>query len=375
MRIGLVCPYNISKGGGVQECVCAMQTELTRRGHDVLIITPTPRETHNIKKDGVLYIGGATDIKSPFHTTAQVSVSVNTDLVDDMLEREKFDILHFHEPWVPILSRQILSRSTARNVATFHAKLPESMMIRTIEKVITPYTKSVMKYLDSLTAVSDAAADYVRSLTDKPIMIVPNGIDLDVYSNLATGNKKSKRRNILYIGRLERRKGVKFLIKSFAELVVQAPDVNLIIAGDGPDRVKLEKMVKEMNVPNVVFKGYVDEKTKHRLFRQADLLCSPALFGESFGIVLLEAMAAGIPVVAGNNPGYAAVLKDRGMLSLVNPKDTASFTRRLNLMLYDDDMRQLWQSWAAEYVQQFSYVNVVDAYEKIYKNLLKERRK
>src|SRR5690606_16336645 len=110
--------------------------------------------------------GRARDVKSPFATVGQISVSINTKILDDVLEKEQFDILHFHEPWVPIVSRQILSRSQAKNVATFHAKLPETMMSKTIERVITPYTKSIIKYLDGYTAVSGAAAEYVTTLTD-----------------------------------------------------------------------------------------------------------------------------------------------------------------------------------------------------------------
>src|SRR3990167_1142172 len=180
MRIGLVCPYNIFKGGGVQECVLALQKELAKRGHEVHIITPTPRNLPKTIPDEIILLGSAANVKS-FHTTAQVSVSVNTELVDLALEKYNFDILHFHEPWVPILGRQILGRSSSKNVATFHAKLPDTVMSRTIEKVITPYTRSILKYLDNLTAVSDAAAEFVHSLTNKPVQIIANGIDLKHY--------------------------------------------------------------------------------------------------------------------------------------------------------------------------------------------------
>jgi phosphatidyl-myo-inositol alpha-mannosyltransferase len=181
MRVGLVCPYDIFAGGGVQECVFAMRKELLKRGHKVWIITPLPRSAPDSTPDGVLFVGRAAQVKS-FHTTAQISASADNDSIDEMLETYDFDVLHFHEPWVPLVSRQILSRSNVHNVATFHAKLPENRMNRTIEKVITPYTKSIMKSLDSLTAVSDAAAEYVATLTDRRIRIIPNGIDIKKYT-------------------------------------------------------------------------------------------------------------------------------------------------------------------------------------------------
>jgi phosphatidylinositol alpha-mannosyltransferase len=365
MKIGLVCPYNICRGGGVQECVFAMQAELQRRGHDVKIITPTPRELPDKRPDGVIFLGAATQVKS-FHTTAQISVSVSMDIVDTVLGEEKFDILHFHEPWVPILSSQLLARSNSINVATFHAKLPDTVMSRTIEKVITPYTRSVLKNIEALTAVSPAAADYVSTLTKKPIEIIPNGIDLKKY-NHHNHAEAADHPNILYIGRLEKRKGLLYLFRAVQALQERHPNVHLVLAGDGPDRDKLETLAHDYGLLHTEFLGYVSDTEKLRLLKQADLFCSPARYGESFGIVLLEAMASGLPVVAGNNPGYTSVLQDRGALSLVNPKDTAEFARRLELLLFDRELRKLWAAWAENYVRQFDYGMVVNQYEALYR--------
>jgi len=374
MKVGLVCPYNLFHGGGVQECVFALQEELQKRGHQVKIITPLPRDYDGKLRNDVLFIGNATQVKS-FHTTSQVSVSVSNEAVDNMLFEEQFDLLHFHEPWVPMVSMQILSRSNCINIATFHAKLPETVMHRTIERVITPYTKSIMKYLNGLTAVSEAAAEYVQNLTNKHIDIIPNGIDIDTYQNKMHTSRKTKnkkQKKILYVGRLEKRKGIPYLLRAYQELRVRRPEVSLVIAGDGPNRAKLEHWVDEYDVVGITFKGYVTLSEKIRLLQASDLFCSPAPYGESFGIVLLEAMASGLVTVAGDNSGYSAVLQGRGALSLVNPKDTSEFARRLELLLYDDALRTLWQDWAAQYVQQFNYPTVVDQYEALYERLLEE---
>lgn len=370
MRIGLVCPYNMTKGGGVQECVRALQTGLTKRGHYVRIITPLPRDNHVEQEPGIIYVGRARDIKSPFATVGQISASLNAKALDDILETEQFDILHFHEPWVPMVSRQILGRSTARNVATFHAKLPDTMMSKTIEKVITPYTKSIMKYLDGLTAVSDAAADYVTTLTDERIDIIPNGIDLSTF--MATASKPVGGSTILYIGRLERRKGVKYLIRAFTELSQRLPEARLTIAGDGPDRLKLEQYAMVSGVGDKVqFLGYVDEKVKMQLLQSSDVFCSPALYGESFGIVLLEALAMQLPVVAGNNQGYMGVMQELGELSIVDPKDCGEFARRLYVTLTNESFRALWSEWSKKYVKQFDYQKIVASYEAYYKKVMK----
>ncbi len=371
MKIGLICPYNMFKGGGVQECILAMQAELKARGHDALIITPKPRDFSGEQPDSMILVGTATDVKSPFHTTAQVSVSVEPDELDKLLSNHKFDVLHFHEPWVPIVSRQLLIRSNAANIATFHAKLPGTVMSRTIEKVITPYTTSILKYLNELVAVSDAAAEYVKTLDKRSPHIIPNGINLEKYKKPA--KKENKGKTILYIGRLERRKGVKYLLKAFKRLLDVNPDVQLIIAGDGVDRTKLELYVKDNNIKNVTFKGFVSDDEKIKLLHEADLFCSPAVFGESFGIVLLEAMASGCVVVAGDNPGYKSVMQGRGKLSLVDPKETGEFTRRLDVLLHDEELRSIWLEWAENYVQDFSYDKIVDKYEQLYQKALKHK--
>jgi len=372
MKIGLVCPYNFNKHGGVLQVVLALKKGLQDRGHQVKVITPLPYGSKPIDSDDVIYIGSSTDFRSPSHTTAQISSTADSNNIDKILEAEKFDVLHFHEPWVPFLSRQLLQRSSSVNIATFHSKVPETLMSRTVIKVVTPYMKSVMNYLDHLTAVSGSGAEYARSLTKKPIEIIPNGIDLGVYHNLKKVEHQTGK-NILYVGRLETRKGVKYLLKAFAILSSKYPDVNLIIAGDGPNRDKLKQLSSELGLKNVSFLGYIDDEKKLELLSHADLFCSPALFGESFGIVLLEAMASGTVTVAGSNSGYIDVMKDLGTVSIVDPQQTEEFARRLELLLFQEDIRSLWKKWAKDYVKQFSYPNVIDQYETLYKRSLKEK--
>lgn len=363
MKIGLVCPYNLFKGGGVQECVLAMQHELAKRGHDVLIITFRPRDFDGRVPAYVRMLGRGRDVKSPFSTTAQISVTVDMDQVDELFDNEQFDVLHFHEPWVPLLSHQLLTRSRAKNIATFHAKLPDTVMSRTIEKVITPYTKSLLKYFSTMTAVSESAATYVRTLTDRDIEIVPNGIDLSKYPKAAA--VPTSNQTIFYIGRLEKRKGVKFLLKAVKQLHHTNPNVRLVIAGDGPDRQSLERYAQEHAIP-AEFLGRVSEAEKLKQLHHARVFCSPAHYGESFGIVLLEAMASGLPVVAGDNPGYASVLQDTGRLSLVDPRNTSEFARKLDLMMHDAGVRQAWQEWASQAVKQYDYPLILDQYESLY---------
>lgn len=376
MKIGLICPYSIAKGGGVQEVVKELQTEYTKRGHEAVIITPQLPEPFEAAGRRVIFLGALTDFKSPTATTIQVSASVLTDEIDAMLENEQFDVLHFHEPWIPVLSRQILSRSRTVNVATFHAKLPETLASRALARVITPYTKPLLKHIDSFTAVSGAAADYLRTLSEVDIDIIPNGIRIGHYRRPADVPAKpnTKGRTVLYIGRLEKRKGVKYLLYAFQKLQERDPSVRLLLAGDGVDREKLKELSDTLGLQHVEFLGYIDDHKKRELLHTADLFCSPALYGESFGIVLLEAMASGLVTIAGNNPGYTGVMSGLGQLSIVDPRDTTEFAHRLELLLKDNGIRELWKKWAKKHVRQFEYSKVADQYYAAYERAI-ERAK
>ena len=221
------------------------------------------------------------------------------------------------------------------------------------------------------TAVSDAAAEHLRTLTKEEIITVPNGIDYERFKNTSLHKDKSKQKTILYLGRLEKRKGVEYLITAYRKLREYHDDVKLVIAGNGVKRKNLERLVKQYKIPDVSFTGFVPEDDKPMLMKQADLFCSPAPYGESFGIVLLESMAVGTPVVAGNNSGYSSVLTGRGRLSLVTPTATEDFYQRLELLLYDKEIRKLWINWANESIKQYDFEHVANMYEQVYKRALR----
>jgi len=376
MRVGLVCPYHMFRGGGVQECVLALHKELKKRGHYVKILTPQPRDYSGDIPESIITIGGSVNTTAFAGTAWQWSVSVDTDAIDDVFNREKFDVLHFHEPWVPVWSRQLVLRSKSANVGTMHGRFMDTVTAKTMSTVVIPYTKPMIKYFDVFTAVSDAPTDYFKTLSHRPITLVPNGIDLKKFRAKPNGAvRHPKLKTIFYVGRLENRKGIKHLLDAFKELSSRQKNVQLAIAGTGPDEKKLSEYADYNDIPRVNFLGYISEEEKIRLFHRADLFCSAARYGESFGIVLLEAMAAGCPIVAGDNVGYQAVMQGTGAISLVNPQDTVDFARRLELMLLDEPLRALWLGWARPYVNKFDYPNIVDQYETVYRQAMRHHAK
>jgi phosphatidylinositol alpha-mannosyltransferase len=372
MRIGLVCPYNYFRPGGVQVCVREIADELKKRGHYVRIIAPRPRKLPKAAAKDVILLGGSAEFNTPFATKSDVGVSASNERIDAILQTENFDVIHFHEPGVPVFGLQVMGRSQSANVATMHATLPDGMVSKSFEKIMKPVAKYIESHAHALTAVSPVAQ--AAALAYSPaaqVVVVPNGINLAEYTPQKALPPKGSSKTIVYIGRLEKRKGVKYLLDAYALFRQTHADARLIIAGDGGLRRNLEGRVKKYAIPDVSFVGFVSEREKVRLLQTADLYCSPAMYGESFGIVLLEAMAAGCVVLAGNNPGYSSVMTDRGRLSLVNPESTVDFAQRLELLLYDEPLRGLWLDWAKNHVQQFDYRRVVDQYEAVYQQALK----
>jgi phosphatidyl-myo-inositol alpha-mannosyltransferase len=374
MKIAIFTPYNIFKSGGVQEHVQYQARILRDRGHDVTILTPRPR--NSLEGDapaGVTFIGGSRRIKTPSATSSDISFSIDNDAIDLVLDNQ-YDIVHVHEPLVPIAPRQVLARAESRalRIGTFHAALPGNALGKSLVATYKTYARAVLPHVDVITAVSPAAIGYIDEFTDLPIHYIPNGIHA---SSFDVPNRKRDLQMVLFLGRLEKRKGARQAIKAFAVLKKIKPDAKLVIAGDGPLRRSLEQYVSDRAIEDVEFLGFIDDKTKLKLLATCGIYTSPALYGESFGIVLAEAMAAGAPLVAHPNDGYKWVLKDTGRLSLVDCKDTAAYAERMQLMLEDNDLRQLWQKWAKNYVKQFDYEKVVDAYEKLYLENIKKVKK
>lgn len=382
MKIGLVCPYNMfERAGGVGEVVVHLHQGLVKRGHKVKIITPRPFSFEGTVPDDYILLGTSTKFNAGLATDGTWTFNAGGDEIKEVLETEKFDVINFHEPWAPILARQILQESETVHVGTFHANLIDSVAAKSLVNLFLPYGRGIGEKLDLVTAVSPAPAqvlidkDPAHRLV-KNIRYIPNGIDLETYQTKpSTALKHPKMKSILFVGRLEGRKGVKYLLRAYQELCQRNDRVQLMIAGSGPDEDKLRDYVSEQEIPRVTFLGYISDKDKIHHLHRADVFCSPATRGESFGVVLLEAMAAGCPVIAGDNIGYQSVMQGTGAISLVNPKDTVDFARRLEIMLFNEDVRKLWLSWARGYVKRYDYKYVVEQYENAYKTAIKLHEK
>ncbi len=380
MKVAIVCPYDYFRPGGVQSHVAAEYDELKKLGYDVRIIAPLPTDNKTRRVKDLIFLGTSTSmrINAPFHTQFDVTAVDNED-IQAVLDKEKFDILHVHEPWLPVLPYQIMQiNESAIVVGTLHGTWPDSTINNSLQKMITPYVKPAIKRLDYITAVSEPPVEKIKNLTTKHINFIPNGIDLDYFDPSKVEALKEYQDDvatIFFLGRLERRKGVDYLIKAYVEAKKQSSQpMRLVIAGDGPKRKSLESYVERFDVADVRFLGRVSEEMKLSLLKSCTLFCSPAIFGESFGIVLLEAMAMGAPIVAGFNEGYQTVLSGVGQLAMVDPRNKDEFARRLNAILESPEIRDILIDWGYAEVQKYSYTRIVGQYDELFKDILTEEQ-
>ncbi|HET9722173.1 MAG TPA: glycosyltransferase family 4 protein [Candidatus Saccharimonadales bacterium] len=381
MKIGLVCPYNmLNRPGGVPQVVMHLYSGLKKKGHDVRIITQRPSSYKGETPKDYILFGTTRTFKGGFGTEGNFGMPADSDEIARILEREKFDVINFHEPWMPMLAWQMVKHSQAAHVGTFHANLIDTAAGKSwTSSIFTPYGRPLLRKMNLFTATSPASSGmlinranmkspYERHLIEN-LKIIPCGVELAEYKPVKKRKPLSGpgTKTIVYIGRLEKRKGVDWLIAAFAELVKDMPEAHLIIAGSGVRANRLKQTVKNEKIKNIKFLGYVTDDKKKELLRNAELACFPSPYGEGQGIVLLEAMAMGTPLVVGNNMGYASVMKGRGRIGLVDPESTRDFTNRLAAFLTDNELRKLMISWALNEVKQYDYPKIVNKYEAAYK--------
>jgi len=336
VKIALVSPYDIAHPGGVPEHIAHLRQEFRALGHDVTVMAPRARRGGLEVAPGFYGIGRTVAIPgngSTVRLTFDVSLYAT---VKALMRRERFDVVHLHEPLVPVLPYMVLLNSPAVNVATFHAFRASNPWYTAFK----PYMSFVLGRLDGRIAVSEPAREFVSQYFDGPYEIIPNGIDVDRYRGVEpfpwAGDGIPR---ILFLGRFdEPRKGFKYLLRAMPFVHQQFPEARLVVAGTGrPER--FAGLMDRYGVRNVDFLGYVSQEEKPRYYASCDLFCAPSIRGESLGIVLLEGMAAARPVVASDIPGYASVLSHQREGLLVPPKDPQALALALVRLLADRELR------------------------------------
>jgi phosphatidylinositol alpha-mannosyltransferase len=362
MKIGLVTPYVYPVPGGVNEHVRFLYENLRLRGHDVRIIT----SSHGLQRSSegdVIRIGKGFSVPTN-GSVGTITVSPRyVSQVERVLEQERFDLLHFHEPFVPFLSLIVLRQSTSVNIATFHAYAGFSPAMELGSKTLPSYARK----LHGRIAVSAAARHFVDRFFPGDYKVIPNGVDVGRFQRaVPIARWKDGTPNILFVGRLEDRKGLPHLLKAFRLIRKGGLEARLLIVGSGPQEREDRRYVLTRGLQNVEFLGRVSDSEKAQLFKTADVFVSPATGRESFGIVLLEAMAAGAPIVCSDIHGYKGVVQRGRQAILVPPHDAKALAAGITELLEDPAMRARLGASGQARAEQFSWENVTAKVEAYY---------
>ena len=339
MKIALVCPYDYAYPGGVTAHVSQLEHHFTRIGHCVKIFAPFS-ENKDVLSDNSIVVSSRVTPVPAGGSISRISLSpLLPSRVKTLLREEKFDIVHIHEPVVPLLSVAAVYFSKSVNVGTFHAchNTPRGYHF------CHPFIKGAFERLDGKIAVSQPARDFVAKYLPGEYRVIPNGVDFEHFAADVPPFEQfcDGKLNILFVGRLEKRKGLDYLLGGYGHVKRQFPNIRLIVVGPGPKlRRNYEDKINRMKLKDVVFAGRVSYADLPRYYHAADIFCAPATGEESFGVILLEAMAAGKPIIASNISGYASVVDDGIEGLLVPPKDEGALAQAIISLFSDAALRQ-----------------------------------
>lgn len=370
-KIGLVSAHSFLKPGGVKAHILALQKEFKRRGHICKIIVPRRSAKENYGKDTVLL---GTSFSLPIGgTRSDLALNFTPGAIDKVLKKEKFDILHFHN--FGISSWQIVANPNTRaiKILTWHSSLEGTKFFDFFPLIKNILLSIVEEKIDGILGVAPFNLEIFKNIS-KPKAVIPNGIDLQKFNPNVLKIKKycDDKLNILFLGRIEKRKGLIYLLRAFKILTKKYQNLRLIIVGDGPERDNCEDFVKSNKLKKVVFFGEKLEYSVPSYYRTADIYVSPATHGESFGIVLLEAMASGTPLVVFGNSGYKIVMEGKLKDFVARPKDWHGLAKRIEILIKNEKKRKEMRDLGLKLVQKYAWPKIAERvlafYEKVIKN-------
>ncbi len=374
MTVGFVLDDGLDKPDGVQQYILTLGDWLVAHGHEVHYLvgqtTKPPRpNVHSLSKNmNIRFNRNALSI--PYY--------VDRKRIRTLLAAIHFDVLHIQLPHSPQLAGSVIAAAKPQTaiVGTFHI-LPFSRKEQLGTKLLSHLLRGSLRQFDAVTAVSEPAAQFAQKTLGLKSQVVPNPINMAKFKTKQKFRSDNKTNTIVFLGRLVERKGCRYLLKAINYLHRQnrLSNTRVIIVGDGPLRNELEIYVKKHSLGDVVqFAGFVQEADKAGCLASADIAVFPSLGGESFGIVLIEAMAAGAGVVlAGDNPGYASVMFRRKE-QLIDPKNTKEFAERIDQFLSVEEKRHKAHAWQQTHVRQFDITVIGPRVEGIYKTAIAKRR-
>ena len=354
-KVALVSPYSLGVFGGVQDQVVSMSRELVRRGHDVLVVAPdandhvrcdSPAKVVRFGRRVVLPANGS---RAPL-TLSPIAAKRALEAVRDFHP----DVVHFHEPFAPVVGWGVLLAHECAAVATFHRSGGGPAL-----RYTGPLLRWLGSRLDASAAVSAAAASTIHEAARIEPEVLFNGFETEQF--VESPRVRENETVIVTVGRLEDRKGTEFVVRAVLAHNERAPGRwRLVVIGDGPRRSALESIAAGDVM--IRFEGALDDVAKRQWLRRASVVVAPATRGESFGLVMLEAMASEVPVVASDISGYREA--SGGHAVLFAPGDPVDLERAVVEALARETPDRL--AAARRYAERWSMRSLVDAYESLY---------
>jgi phosphatidylinositol alpha-mannosyltransferase len=368
MKVGIVCPYDWAVPGGVSIHIRDLAVELMERGYEVNVLAPTSDEsalpswvTSGGAPISISYNGSVARITFGYKATKRVQKWINAG---------NFDVLHIHEPLTPSLSALACWSANGPIVGTFHSAMDKSRILSAGYGL----AQTVLEKLSARVAVSELARNTVVEHVGGDAVLIPNGVHVDSFKNakpfdfdpfLGSRDKHA----IAFLGRFEEsRKGFEILLAAFEMIATKYPDHYLLVAGPGDESDALKKLNPELH-KRVKFLGRVSDEDKARMLQSAGMYVAPNTGGESFGIVLLEAMACRTPVIASNLPAFNRVLDFGSCGLLFENEDAQSLAAALVDTINDQAALTKRVDTAYARVQTFDWSKVATAIIDVYETI------
>lgn len=379
LKIGFVVDDRLDKPDGVQQYVKQLGGWLTNHGHNVHYLAGSSPNSKLQQLHGL-----SRTVKVRFNKNRlAIPLPASNKQIKRILNEQRFDVLHVQMPYSPLLAGKVINaafKSTAV-VGTFHI-LPYAKTEQWATKALGLLLARNKRRFDQIFSVTTAAQDFAKSSFGVESIVLPNVVNMRDFLGGKTLARYGDRNNIVFLGRLVPRKGAKQLLDAYGLLTVSddfARNNRIIICGDGPEKIALEKQAAILKQKNhsveIIFSGFITEGEKKDYLATADVAVFPSIGGESFGIVLLEAMAAGSKVVlAGNNPGYSSVFSDVPEALFV-PNESSALAALLAKAIGDKGFIQNLRARQKKLVEQYDVEVVGPKLVKYYIDAIAARRK
>ena len=335
------------------------------------IVAPSSKPRDDVDADNLVVIGRPIPVPTA-GSIARITLSLTLGKhVRPLLEQGDFDVVHLHEPMTPTLPLTFLRLASGpAMVGTFHAYAERRRALGLSRFWLQRWARR----LDERIAVTEPARQFANRYFPGDYTIIPNGVDTDEYANATPmPTYQDGKLNILFQGRMEKRKGFPHMLRAYAQVRWQFPNCRLLVVGPGSMDRESARVIGERGLEDVHFVGYASNEDLPRYYRTADIFCSPALGNESMGIVLIQAMAAGRAVVASDIAGHRSVITNENNGLLADPQDEEGFAATLIRLLRDADLRSTIANTGSETVARYHWRVVADEVLEVYGRALERR--